>query len=44
MPSGNDAAVGLAENIGRIIHRKKKMQNNMNPISIFIKQMNVLYQ
>ena len=43
LPSGNDAAVALAENVGRIIQRKKKIQNPPNPINTFVKQMNVLY-
>lgn len=44
LPSGNDAAVALAENIGRIIQRKKKMQNPPHPVLTFVKQMNILYR
>ena len=44
LPSGNDAAVALAENVGKIIQRKKKMGNNLNPVCTFVRHMNVIYK
>lgn len=44
LPSGNDAAVVLAENMGRIIQKNRKKPSLVPPTKTFIKQMNVLYK
>lgn len=44
LPSGNDAAVTLAENVGRIIQKHKKKPSVLSPLRTFIRHMNILYK
>ena len=44
LPSGNDAAMALAENIGRIILKNRKRQTKLTPYKLFVGHMNMLYQ
>ena len=44
LPSGNDASVALAENVGRIILKNRKRQSKLTPYKLFVGHMNLLYQ
>lgn len=43
LPSGNDASVALAENIGRIILKNRKKPTKLSPYKLFVSHMNLLY-
>lgn len=43
LPSGNDAAVALADNLGRVIIKNKKKPCKLSAIKVFIAHMNMLY-
>lgn len=44
LPSGNDAAVALAENLGRVIIKNKKKACKLPPLKVFVSHMNILYR
>lgn len=44
LPSGNDAAVVLAESLGRVIQKNRKKPSTVPPARTFVKHMNLLYR
>lgn len=42
LPSGNDASVAIAENMGKVIQKFKKKQTKKEPYETFISHMNIL--
>jgi D-alanyl-D-alanine carboxypeptidase (penicillin-binding protein 5/6) len=44
LPSGNDAAVCLAEGMGRLIQKNRKKPSTAPPARTFIRHMNILYK
>jgi D-alanyl-D-alanine carboxypeptidase len=44
LPSGNDASVALADNLGRVIIKYKKKPCKISPVKIFVNHMNILYK
>lgn len=44
LPSGNDAAVTLAENLGRVILKNKRKLCKLSPQKVFVNHMNALYR
>lgn len=44
LPSGNDAAVALADNLGRVILKTKPKTCKTPPFKIFVNHMNILYR
>jgi D-alanyl-D-alanine carboxypeptidase len=44
LPSGNDAAVALADNLGRVIIKNKKRPCKVPTTKVFISHMNTLYR
>ena len=44
LPSRNDAAVTLAENLGRVIIKSKRKPCKLSPQKVFVSHMNILYR